>query len=319
MEIQSEKIAFDADEMLVCPKCGKQNPPNRSGCLYCASALELPEGREANVRLNLRTLEAWENGSNIVFVPPAGKADAAAIARYLKYESETVEQMLGARFPFPLARLESASDGAAAVKNLSTMGVSTRIVSDIDLKIGKPNTRLRSIEFGDDSISLTCFNTAEVTKIQSGAIELIVAGRIIESKAESVEKRKKQKRKVLDESSTSSDEMLIDIYTNENREGWRVTARGFDFSGLGKDKKLLARENLSRLLQMLRSFAPNAKYIDEYFERMNTLTSVWDIERQTDFEGLKRAPGGKTGFGSVVRTSNLAQFTKYSRLQRLML
>ena len=319
MEIQSEKIAFDADEMVACPKCGKQNPPNRSGCLYCAAELELPEGLEVDVRLNLRTLEAWENGSNIVFVPPAGEADAAAIARYLKYEPETVEQMLGARFPFPLARLESASDAEAAVKQLKTLGLNALVVSDIDLKIGKPNTRLRSVEFGSDSISLTCFNTAEVTKLKSGDIALIVTGRIVESKAESVEKRKKQKRKVLDESSTSSDEMLIDIYTKEGREGWRVTARGFDFSGLGKDKKLLARENLSRLLQMLRSFAPNAKYIDEYFERMNTLTSVWDLERQTDFEGLKRAPGGKTGFGSVVRTSNLAQFTKYSRLQRLML
>ncbi len=319
MEIQSEKIAFETDELLACPKCGKPNPPNRSSCLYCAAALELPAGHQTAVRLNLRPLEGWENGFNIVYVPPAETADRAGIARYLKYEPELLALMLNARHPFPLARIESATEADAAVKKLKGMGLSTSVVRDIDLKIGKPNIRSRSIEFSDDSIAITSFNTADVTRLENGSIALIVTGRIVESKAESVEKRKKKVRKVLDESSMSSDELLIDLYTKESVQGWRVAPRGFDFSGLGKHKKLLAKENLETLLQMLRSFAGSASYIDEYASQMNVLSSVWDIERQTDFEGLKRAGLGKKGFGSVVRTSNLAQFTKYSRLQRLML
>ncbi len=319
MEIQSEKIAFDADQLLACPKCRKQNPPNRSSCLYCAAELELPEELEAAVRLNLRPLEAWENGFNLAFIPPADDPDRPAITRYLKYEPELLSEMLAAARPFPLARIENASDAERAVKHLKDLGLNARSVSDIDLKIGKPNTRLRSIEFDGDSIALTSFNTAEITRFRPGDLALIVTGRIIESKAESVEKRKRKGRKVLDESSTASDELLIDIYSKEGHQGWRIAARGFDFSGLGKEKKLIAKENLERLLQLLREFAPSAVFIDEYDARMNALTSVWDLERQTDFEGLRKSVGGKSGFGSVVRTSNLAQFTKYSRLQRLML
>jgi hypothetical protein len=319
MEIQSEKIAFDLDELLACSNCGKQNPPNRSSCLYCAAALELPAGHEAAVRLNLRPLEAWENGYNIVYVPPADNPGHAGIAYYLKYEPDLVAQMLDAAHPFPLARIESRSDADMAVKSLKGLGLKTSVVRDIDLKIGKPNIRLRSVEFGDDSIALTSFNTADVTRLESDSIALIVTGRIVELKAESVEKRKKKERKILDETSTSSDEMLIDLYTRESVQGWRIAARGFDFSGLGKHKRLLATENLETLLKTLRAVAGSAVFIDEYVARMNTLTSVWDIERQTDFEGLKRAGMGKIGFGSVVRTSNLTQFTKYSRLQRLML
>ncbi|HTH37992.1 MAG TPA: zinc ribbon domain-containing protein, partial [Pyrinomonadaceae bacterium] len=316
---QSEKIAFDLDELLTCPKCGKQNPPNRSSCLYCTARLEMPARYETAVRLNLRPLEGWENGFNIVYVPPAAKPDRAAIARYLKYEPELLGEMLDAGSPFPLARIESGADADLAVKNLKVLGLKAKVVKDVDLKIGKPNIRLRSIEFGDESVALTSFNTAEVTRFGSDSIALIVTGRIVESKAESVEKRKKKERKVLDESSTSSDEMLIDLYTKESIQGWRLAARGFDFSGLGKSKKLLAKDNLETLLKMLRSFASSAVFIDEYAARMNTLTSVWDIERRTDFEGLKRSGVGKMGFGNVVRTSNLTQFTKYSRLQRLML
>jgi len=318
MEIQSEKIAFETDELLACPKCDKPNPPNRSSCLYCAAALELPAGHQPAVRLNLRPLEGWENGFNIVYVPPAETADRAGIARYLKYEPELLAEMLNAGHPFPLARIESAAEADLAVKNLKGLGLNTRVVRDVDLKMGKPNIRLRSIEFGTGFIALTSFNTADVAQLESDSIALIVTGRIVESKAESVEKRKKKERKVVAESSTSSDEMLIDLYARDSHQGWRVTARGFDFSGLGKHKKLLARENMDTLLKMLRAFAGSAVFVDEYV-RMNALTSVWDIERQTDYEGLKRAGIGKSGFGSVVRTSNLVQFTKYSRLQRLML
>ena len=36
MPVRTEIIAFAAEEMESCGRCGKANPPNRASCLYCA-------------------------------------------------------------------------------------------------------------------------------------------------------------------------------------------------------------------------------------------------------------------------------------------
>lgn len=319
MKVQSENIAFSSDQMISCPKCGKSNPPNRASCLYCAAELEVPEDARSGGRLNLRKLENWENGFNIVLLSRAANADVAAASRYLKYEADVFEQMLAANHPFPLARIESETEAELAVKQLASFGLTATVVRDIELKIGKPNTRLRSVEFLDDGVRFTAFNTNEQRVLHSGEIVLIVVGRIIESRMESVEKGKREKRKVLAETASTADDVMLDVYTADSEQGWRITTKGFDFSTLGKEKSLLAVENIKLLLEKLSAFAPKAKLVDEYPDLLNPLSEVWDVERRTDFEGLKRTGVWKSGFSSVARTSNLDQFTKYSRLQRILL
>jgi hypothetical protein len=319
MKVQTENISFRSDEMITCAKCDKSNPPNRASCLYCGSAIETPVDALTVVKLNLRKLENWENGFNIVLISHGDDADAESAARYLRYDVDLFKQMLAAKSPFPLARLESASEASIAGNQLAAFGLLTKIVNDVELKIGKPNIRLRSVGFFDGSVRLTAFNTNEQRSISSDEIVLIVVGRIVESKMESVEKGKKDRRKVLAETATSSDELLIDIYTAETERGWRVTTKGFDFSTLGNEKRLLAVENIQLILEKLKSFASTAKVVDEYPALINPLSEVWDIERRKDFEGLKRTGVWKAGFSSVARTSNLEQFTKYSRLQRILL
>lgn len=319
MKTRSEDIAFDPAEMVTCENCGKQNPPNRAVCLYCAAALAIPDDRAGTLKLNLRPLENWENGFNIVTRPPAREPDIAAIARYLKHELETVAEMTAAEYPFPVARLESENEAGLAAAHLETLGLPARIVKDVDLKIGKPNIRLRKLEFLDDALQLTLFNTGEQQLVRREDMALIVEGVIVESRTEAVEKRKRKERKVMSETATSSDDQLIDLYTAGEAVGYRVMTKGFDFSTLGGEKGLIAAENIRRLLARLKEFAPAARSVDEFGEKMNTLSLVWDLDRQTDFEGLKRTGVWKAGFANVVRTSNLEQFTKYSRLQRIML
>lgn len=319
LKIQSENIAFSGDEMIACARCGKSNPPNRASCLYCAEPIDVPKDRQQELKLNLRKLENWENGFNVVFLPPCEHTDVGSVARYFKYEPDMCEQMLASKHPFPLARIESEAEAAIAVEQLSKFGLAAAVVTDINLKIGRPNTRLRGVEFLEDTVALTAFNTGERQVLHSSEIALIVTGRIVESKTESVEKRKKKDRKVLSESASSSDDLLIDIYAADERPGWRITTKGFDFSCLGAEKSLLAADNAPKILKRLIAFAPTAKLVDEYSSLLDSLTEVWDIDRRTDFEGLKRTGVWKSGFSSVVRTSNVDQFTKYSRLQRILL
>lgn len=318
LNIQTDKIAFGSDEMILCGKCRKPNPPNRASCLYCAAAIDGVAGDSSQLKLNRRKLENWENGFNVVFVPPAPDADVAAAARYLKIDHEIFSHMASATEPFPLARLESEAESEIASAQLSKCGLRTSIVSDVKLKVGKPCSRLRSVEFEGGSVTFTSFNTNERSEIAVGDVVLIVVGRVVESSVESVEKGRKEKRKLLSETAASSDELLIDVYANAVEPGWRITTKGFDFSTLGEEKSLLAVDNIALLFEKLKACAANAKVIEEYPRIIQPLSEVWDIERRTDFDGMKRTGVWSSGFSSVVRTSNLEQFSKYSRLQRLL-
>jgi hypothetical protein len=64
--IQSEDIAYKPAELVTCGGCGRTNPPNRLHCLYCAHQLEIAPEIAASAALNLRKLEPWERGFNLV-------------------------------------------------------------------------------------------------------------------------------------------------------------------------------------------------------------------------------------------------------------
>ena len=319
MQIQAENIAFKADEMIACAKCGKANPPNRASCLYCATPIELPEERRLEAKLNLRPLENWEKGFNIVFMPSADDRDTAGMASYLSIDRGVLREMLSATRPFPIARIESEAEAVIAVQQLGKFGLLATIVGDEILQADKLPIRLRGIEFRDSSIVVTAFNTGEKTEIGSEDVRMVVAGSVIESKRESVEKRKKKGTKLLQEIETASDEKLLDFYCGSDMIGFRVPTKGFDFSCLGAEKGLLAAENMDRLLERLFKFSPTAKMIEEYGAVANVLSTVWELDRRKDFQGLTRTGIGRAGFGNVVWTSNLTQFTKDSRLQRHLL
>ena len=314
--IQSENIAFSTDEMIACAKCRKANPPNRASCLYCATAIELPEDRRHQAKLNLRPLESWEKGFNIVFVPPQHGPDVENISRYLSIDPEVLDQMLAAIHPFPIARIQSETEAEIAVERLKNLGLTAKVVGDGVLQADKLPTRLREIEFRNASMVVTSFNGGDKTEIGRDELRLIVSGSLIESKTESVEKRKKKETKLLQETETTSDEKLIDIYSDGDSGGFRILTKGFDFSCLGAEKGLLAAANMERLKERLLKFSPAAKIINEYRSIVHVLGAVWEIDRQKDFQGLTRTGIGRSGFANVARTSNLLQFTKYSRLQR---
>jgi hypothetical protein len=121
---------------------------------------------------------------------------------------------------------------------------------------------------------------------------------------------------LLDETSITSDEAVLDIYFVDDSLGYRINQSGFDFSCLGEDKGLLAAENMQRLLAQLKKKAPDLTVVDNYDDVRHPLGSVWDVEYRNDSQGFKYSGLGRVEFGRVASTSNLNQFTRYSRLQR---
>ena len=319
LPVQSENPAFKAQEMLLCDKCRRTNPPTRLNCFYCAAPLEISEAQSKNLKPNLRKLEIWEKGFNLILAPDAqisDEANLAEIAKLLNLEREALQNLFEAGKALPLARAESEKEAEIVRGRLLKLGVETFVLSDESMAAEKPQKRLRGLEFFDDKIVLILFNKDEIAEIAPENLGLIVTGAIFERKVEATEKRsKKGESKILNSTETASDEFLIDIYSRTDSVGYRIFAKGFDFSCLEAEKEILAKDNLKKLANKLQKLAPDAKLIEDYLQVRESLGNVWTVEERIDSQGLKRESFGRFNRGNVTTINNSAQFTKYSRLQ----
>lgn len=316
--IQSEDIAFKASEMIVCDKCGRTNPPNRAECLYCGCQFVNPTESAPAVKLNLRNLESWEPGWNVIAkaTSPISESDIASIAGILGRETGEIVGLLETNRPLPLARVESESKAGLLAARLAQLGVESRILADADLNPEKPPVRLRRIDFQNGSLDLHDFNTGQIARISADDLALLVTGNLVSSRTDLIEKRRlRGGRTVIDETATSSDEAIVDIYRRNDPAGFRVRLVGFDFSCLGDEKAILATENFRRLVGALEQFSPRVILVNDYPRVRPLLDGVWKIESRKDPQGLRRAGFARKEFGSVASTSNITQFTKFSRLQ----
>ena len=311
LPLRSGEIGFSPDEMVSCPACGKANAPNRPACLYCGTTL----GNRGITRLDIRVPDGWENGFNVVVIDTRG-ADlgraAVHLASLLGMERAAMTSILSAGKELPLARVESENQAKGIAEKLNELGIRTMIVEDESLHPASPPTRLRAIVFDGGSLKLELFNGSEIRSLGRDDLVLIVPGIILEVRAESVEKRKLRGSKTLQETETSSDGFVIDIYSRNDPIGRRIPSSGFDFSCLGSEKSLTVAENMKKLTARLAEFSPSAKVVDDYARVRSLLEHAWpsDSKRESQHLGV-----GRKVISKVLASNNLAQLTKYSRLQ----
>ena len=321
--LQTENLAFSPEEMIICAKCARHNPPTRLKCLYCGAELEISEAQSDFLKPHLRKMEIWEKGFNIIFKAETQDFDEsklAEIVKMLKFEKDFLRKTLDEKKNLPLARAESEKEAEIVQKRLREYGIETIILSDESLSVETPPKRLRGIEFWDDKIIFVLFNGGEIVEIANDDLILIVSGAIFERRVEATEKRGKNgENKILQTDETTSDEFLIDVYSRQNELGYRIYAKGFDFSGLETEKGILAVENMRKLVKKLRAVAPNAKTVDDYLQVRESLGKVWEVELKTDSQGLKRGGVGSFNLANTTIANNSRQFTKYSRLWRNLL
>ena len=323
LPLQTENPAFNAEEMIFCVKCARTNPPTRLKCFYCNAELEISEAQSGFLRPNLRKLEIWEKGFNLIFQNKNQDFDESKlteIAKILKLEKENLQKILSEQKSLPMARGESEKEIEIIQKRLDGFGIETTILSDETLAAAIQPKRLRGIEFWNDKIIFVLFNQNEIVEISNEDLILIVSGAIFERRIEATEKRsKKGENKLLQTDETASDEFLIDIYSRQNIVGYRIFAKGFDFSSLESEKGILAVENMRKIVKKLREVATQAKFVDDYLQVRESLGGIWEVELKTDSQGLRRGGVGSFNLANVTIANNLLQFTKYSRLQRQLL
>jgi hypothetical protein len=313
--IQSEKLGFDPELMVACASCGRNNPPNRVACLYCAGGLPIDPTTVETIRPSLRKPDAWERGFNLILRSSDADLDMERASEVLALEPGELVEIIHSGLPLPLARVESVGNAEAVREILLKLGLSTIIVSDDALAGEKPPRRLRSIRFRGDSLSLILFNTGEEFSVSDSDLFLAVEGVISQSRVDQLEKRRlRRDSKVLDGSSSASIEPVLDLYTRDDQIGFRIQPAGFDFSCLGDEKVMLSANNFKTLTGKIVNFSPTLRYVSEYPMLRKVLGRVWEIESREESAGLRHTGLGQKAFGTISSTSNLIQFTRFSRL-----
>lgn len=315
---QTENLAFDTDKLIACVGCGRMNPPNRLKCLYCGRELEVKIEDASSIKTNLRKLELWERGVNLILRErdPGVKPNTERLAAFLSMDAADLSMIIDVGTPLPIARVESEKEADVLLTGLEQFGLKCTLVKDDDLAVDKPPVRLSGMEINDQQLKLKDFNTGNLNETAMAELALIVPGSITESRVDSLEKKGlRKKAQLIEESATATDEAILDIYVRHDPTGFRVRLAGFDFSCLGDDKGLLAGENLQRLIALLKDRAPNAKLVNNYAAVRQALGRVWDVEYHKDSKGVQHSGFGKAQMGAISSTNNLNQFTKYSRLQ----
>ncbi|HEY0546058.1 MAG TPA: hypothetical protein VGC91_11830 [Pyrinomonadaceae bacterium] len=316
--LRAEVRGFTQEQMVTCENCLRANPPTRASCLYCGAALPVTEAAANLLQPLLRPLETWEQGFNAILLPGERRlADDALteISDLLKLETETVERMMTAGAPLPLARAATEVEAALIEKRLATLGFQVLIVADKELDAPAPQ-RLRAMEMTDDFLGVYATGSQSASSVKWADIALMVAGRRILRRLEVAERpgRKKEKE-LVDSRELSTDEPRLDLYLNRDAGAWRVAGDNFDFSCLREKKSLVASQNFQTLTGVLRERAKDALYDDSYLRVRTVLSLVWPLEQHTESLGLrKRGMGPRVNTEAVTTSDNEMQFTRYSKL-----
>jgi hypothetical protein len=253
--------------------------------------------------------------------PPIGdlaEASLADAASLLRLKVPELNRILGVGQPVPLSRVATLEEAALIGEGLRRLGLETVTVAHVDLHLDVAAKRIRALELSDDSLTAISTSGNERATVPWDQIKLLVAGRLLLSRQETEERKRRGRKQMVDSRHLSSDESVLDLYTTSAEINWRISANNFDFSCLGSAKAATAFENFAALIKLLQERAPNARFDDSYTLARPALATVWPIEPQTRKGEWRRSGAGKFDVATVTTTDNEGQFTRYSRLLRYL-
>ncbi|HEX8921865.1 MAG TPA: hypothetical protein VF766_10335, partial [Pyrinomonadaceae bacterium] len=322
--LRSEPQGFAPEQMVRCDACLRANPPTRTSCLYCAASLPASEANAALQVPTLRKLEKWEQGFNVILWPgqAQGRADETlqTMAQLLRLNVEDIKRLLEAGEALPVARASTPDEAALIERKLNEMSVKVFLLADQELGLEESATqRARALELTESALLFYPAGGGEASCVSWNELSLLVSGRLFVREIE-VEERKgrKAEQEIVDARELSADEAVLDIYTAQGNAAWRIRSGNFDFSCLGARKHLVAAQNFSTLVEILRVRATEAVFDDSYNRVRRELAIAWPLEQQTESRGWNRKRPGQVSTESVTRSDNELQFTRHSRLRRYL-
>ena len=319
----SEAQGFAHHEMVRCDVCLRANPPNRANCLYCAAALSISKKVSDQRAITLKPVDDTVLGYNCIRLPTNANNFSSdklpAVAQLLKLGTAELQRIIDAPVPLPLARTETREESELIERKLSDLGLSSTVVSDVELGLAAAVTQVRAANFTDKGITLKQIGGDDGTELLWSQIALIVSGRLITRRVESAEQKGKRGEKEITEAREFfADQPVMDLYATTRPECFRISANNFDFSSL-PNRALVAAENFAALLNLIRTRSAAAQHDDSYLSVRQPLDAIWPSGQRTGSGGWRRERPGKYSIEAVRESTNVNQFTRYSRLSCFLL
>ena len=310
--------AFAASELVQCNACSRANPPNRSSCLYCGTALEITE---LNAFSAAPVAEADANSETTFHVVACASAEVEeaaldSIAESLKMKPSELQSLLTAPSGAPVFAASSEKQAQIAAAKLREHRVSTQILSDAQLALDCPPQGIVGLEIHEDTLGGIVRRGQKPVLTPYTGVILIVIGRLYFTTRE-IEQKRNRGKQLISEREMLTDEAVLDIYARDNAYGWRIRADNFDFSCLGAKKQLTAFANFTTLTASLRERSPTAEVDDSYLRLRLALNNLWPAEPQAHAKQRRRTALAEFD-ASVESFDNELQFTRYSRMLRYL-
>jgi hypothetical protein len=304
---------FAAGEMIACEACARANPPNRQKCLYCGS--HLPGVVATPDSISVEQTEVATQRETLclpaIHLQSLGREVLAALAQAVGAKIEDLAAAVAAGGALPLAATTDFAQAEKLTAQIRDLGLEPLKLlqedgSGLFQKIRGLNLSLNVVRPVPPAPEDSAYEWSELV--------LIVIGRVVTTRIEIDEKRRRGKTKPLDARQFSSDQSLMDLHFKAG-DTWRVYGDDFDYSCLGERKAVTGFENFGRLLDLISERAPSAEIDQSYAKKRALLARVWPLDEEN-----KKAV-------SFVRdrihqqsttTSNESQFNKYSRAAFLL-
>jgi hypothetical protein len=300
---------FAPSELVLCPNCDRGNSPKRSTCIYCGAELGVVTVSETEPD---QPISATETGG--YFLPSDQLArvteeNAARIADLLQVKVEDLQRAISAGGPLPLFGSASAAERPRLPEEIAALGLQlVRVPPEATSNHAWRKTR--ALVLTEEAISTSPAENGMVLPWLD--LILVVIGRIVQSRVEQEENRRRNNIKPKESRELSTDEMVMDLYFNAVDEGWRIHANNFDFSCLQNEKRVTVFENIGTLVKVISERAANVE-VDESFSRKRALlANVWPVDAMSKSVW---SPGTrqKYNYKTVTTSDNELQFDNYSR------
>ena len=242
----------------------------------------------------------------------------AEAAKLLQLKPAELSRILVLRQPLPATRTTTVEGASEITEALHALGVESTTVPSHELHLEESSKKVCALEFSDEALTATLVGSN--ARVSAGWDELIllVTGRLVLSRIEVEERRRRGRKQTVNSRHLSADESVLDVYPATSEINWRIRASSFDFSGLGSTRSITTFENFTVLLNVLRERATNAQSDDSYAQARSALEIVWPLEPQTRIGDWRRSGAGKFDTATVTTTDNEGQFTRYSRLRHYL-
>ena len=299
-----------------CPRCARKTPAVRALCLYCGEPLPVTKIEAAPEQ---RTIDSFELAFNTVLEPVVGTATGraeSALATALKLTPADVRTFIESRKPVPLARCQSHQEAEMIAELVRTCGLSAVVVADEELCLNSDLIRATGITRTADGIQVQHRDGA--LGISASEIKLLVVGRLRNTRVDFTESKAGMRSRastVLDTAEFFSEETLLDVYTSNLGQSFRIKSDGFDYSGIVHPLSFRTEVNFGGLIDELHAIAPAAIIDQDFAESSQLYCRAWPERSRTESGGVKRKglsyrPVSKS---SVIK-DNRDQFERYSRL-----